>query len=96
MVTMSDRSAAVRHHFPGGEVVKNLLFNYFEGSIEGIMGREAEIKRFFGKMWGNTERWCYGNCGIHVSTYLVHARLDCWILSQDCRNTYLWHDELLN
>ena len=41
------------------------------------------------------ERWCYKKCGIHVGKYLVHARLDYWILSQDCRNTLPWH-KLLN
>ena len=33
--------------------------------------------------------------GIHVGKYLVHARLDYWVLSQDCRNTLPWH-KLLN
>ena len=31
-------------------------------------------------------QWSYGNCLIHVSEYLEHARLDCWILSQGYRN----------
>ena len=29
--------------FPGGEVT-NLLFNYFEGFNEGMIGREAEMR----------------------------------------------------
>ena len=31
------------------------------------------------------ERWCYGNCGMHVGRYLVLAGLDYWIMSQDCK-----------
>ena len=41
------------------------------------------------------EQWCYVNCGIRVGRSLVHARLDYWIMSQDCRNAFPWH-ELLN
>ena len=33
----------VRDRFLGGEVI-NVLFNYFEGSNEGIVGREAEMR----------------------------------------------------
>ena len=33
----------------------------------------------------------YGKCWIHVSEYSVNARLDCWIWSQNCRNTLPWH-----
>ena len=40
-----------------------------------------------GGMWNSCEapheRWCYGNCGIHMGRYLVHARLDYWL----CRKT---------
>ena len=32
----------VGDRFPGGDVT-NYLFNYFEGSNEGIAGREAEL-----------------------------------------------------
>ena len=28
---------------------------------------------------------------IHVVKYLVHARLDYWVLLQDCRSTLPWH-----
>ena len=73
----------------------NLLFSYFEGFNEGMIGRESEIRGsmlkcgerpFQGR--GNFretlhERWCYGNRGKHVGRYLVHARLDYWIMSQD-------------
>ena len=41
------------------------------------------------------ERWCYGNCGMHVGRYLVYAGLDCGIMSQDGRNAFPWHG-LLN
>ena len=37
------------------------------------------------------EWWSCGNCEIHVGKYLVHSRLDYWVLSQDCRNTLPWH-----
>ena len=33
--------------------------------------------------------------GIHVGKYLVHARLDYWVFSQDCRNIITWNT-LLN
>ena len=35
----------VRDRFPGGEFA-NLLFNYFNGSNEGIIGGEAEMRGF--------------------------------------------------
>ena len=43
----------------------NLVFNYLEGSNEGIVGREKEMR---GSMVKCRERplWCYGNwntCG---------------------------------
>ena len=86
----------------GGEV-SNLLFNYFEGSKGGRNGR------FYGQMWGKTVRMrvlCEIpmrlplNNGtietvIHRGRYLVHARLDYWIMSHNCRNTFPRH-ELLN
>ena len=97
------------NRFPGGYVT-NLLFNYFEGFNEGIIGREAEMRGSMVKcgerlleggvgggggyvkfLWGSP----WTNCGIHVGRYLVHARLDNWIMSQDCRNTFPWH-KLLN
>ena len=28
---------------------------------------------------------------MRVGEYLVYARLDCWILSQNCRNILPWH-----
>ena len=31
-------------------------------------------------------------CWIHVGEHSVHARLDYWIWSQNCRNTLLWHE----
>ena len=37
------RGAMVWDFFPGGEVT-NLLFNYFEGFNEGMIGREAEMR----------------------------------------------------
>ena len=94
------RLKVVNNRFLSGEVV-NLLFNDFEGSNEGIVGREAEMRGSLvkcgkrplegGWMWNSCdalhERWCYGNCGINVGRYLVHARLD-WIMSQDCRNAF--------
>ena len=42
MVSTSDWRWGGRDRFPGGEV-KNLLFNYFLDSNEGIADREAEI-----------------------------------------------------
>ena len=40
-------------------------------------------------MWNSREapheRYCYGNCGMHVGRYLVYAGLDCRIMSQDGR-----------
>ena len=41
MVSESDYSAAIWDRFPGGKVI-NLLFNFFEGTIEGIIGEELE------------------------------------------------------
>ena len=84
--------------FPGEEF-PNLLFNYFNGSNEGIIGGEAEMRGFMvkcgerpleGEGMRNSceaphERWCYGNCGMHVGRYLVLAGLDYWIMSQDCK-----------
>ena len=35
--------------------------------------------------------WAYGNCWMHMGKYLVHARLDSWILPQNCWNTLPWH-----
>ena len=43
MVSTSTRVEAIRDRFPGGEVT-NLLFNYFDGSNEGLTGRESEMK----------------------------------------------------
>ena len=94
------RLKAVNNRFLGGEVT-NLLFNYFGGSNEGIVGREAEMRGSIvkcgerplegGWMWNSRdalhERWCYGNCGINVGRCLVHARLD-WIMSQDYGNAF--------
>ena len=37
------RVEAIGDRFLGGEVT-NLLFNYFEGFNEGIIGREAEMR----------------------------------------------------
>ena len=65
----------VRHRFPGGEFA-NLLFNYFNGSNEGTIGGEAEMRGFKvkcgerpleeGGMRNSREAphelWCYGNC----------------------------------
>ena len=36
------------NRFPGGDVT-NLLFNYFEGFNEGIIGREAELRGYMVK-----------------------------------------------
>ena len=98
----------VRDRFSGGEFT-NLLFNYFNGSNEGIIGGEAEMRGFMvkcgerpleGEGMRNSceaphERWCYGNCGMHVGRYLVYAGLDYRIMSQNFRNAFPWH-ELLN
>ena len=35
-------------HFPGGELT-NMLFNYFEGFNEEIIGREAELRGYMVK-----------------------------------------------
>ena len=43
MVSTSTRVEAIRDRFPGGEVT-NLLFNYFDGSNEGLTGREAKMR----------------------------------------------------
>ena len=43
MVSTFTRVEAIRGRFPGGKVT-NLLFNYFDGSNEGLTGREAEMK----------------------------------------------------
>ena len=42
------RVGAVRDRFPGGEFM-DLLFNYFNGSNEGILGGEAEMRYFMVK-----------------------------------------------
>ena len=103
---------AVRDRFPGGEVT-SLFFNYSEGSNEGIIGKEAEMR---GSMVKCEERPLErprdggGVCVIPVrfpmnygamktvkymwGRYLVHATLDYWIMSQDCRNTFPWHELL--
>ena len=86
-----------------------MLFNYFNGSNEGVIGGEAEMRVFMVKcgerplegegmgisLEAPHERWCYGNCGMHVGRYLVLAGLDYRIMSQDCKNAFPWH-ELLN
>ena len=90
--------------FPGGEVT-NLIFNYFEGSNEGIVGREAEMRKMC-KMWGKTVR--AGVCKIPVRLPMndgametvEYMRVDIWcmldwIMSQNCKNAYPWR-ELLN
>ena len=41
----------VRDRFPGEEVM-NLLFNFFEGSNEEILGRQQK-REVYGEMWGN-------------------------------------------
>ena len=86
--------AVISDRFSGGEV-KNLLFNYFEDSNEGIVSREEERRDMWDSRKTPHEWWCYQNCGMHVGNFLVHARLDYWILSQECRNTLPWH-KLLN
>ena len=104
------RGAVFRGCFAGGEDI-NLLFIYFEGFNEGMIGRESEmggsmVKRGTGQLevGGKDmcnfredlhEQWYYGNCGIHVGRFVVHARLDYWLMSQDCRGTFLCH-KLLN
>ena len=42
---------AVQDRFPGGEVM-NLLFKFFEGSNEELMGRQQK-EEVYGKIWGN-------------------------------------------
>ena len=104
------RSAAGCDRFPRGEIT-DLLFNYFEGFNEGMIGREAQMRGFMGKCEetpseGGGEgvreisvKLSMNNdtiqTGIHVGGYVVHARLDYWIMSQDCRKPFPWH-ELLN
>ena len=82
-----------------------MLFDYFNGSNERIIGGEAEMTGFMIKCgerrlegWkyvkfreAPQERYCYGNCGMHVGRYLVYAGLDYGIMSQDSRNAYPWH-----
>ena len=89
-----------------------MLLNYFEGSNEGIIGREAEMRGSMVKCGARPLEGEGGGCEISVrlpmndgametveymwvGRYLVHARLDYWIMSQNCRNKFLWH-ELLN
>ena len=48
-------SAAVRDRFREGEVM-NLLFNFFEGCNEGIMGKETDGKGSTLKWEGNAVR----------------------------------------
>ena len=43
MVSTSNSRCSGPDRFPGGEVT-NLLFNYFEGSNEGIIGGRAEMR----------------------------------------------------
>ena len=40
--------ATICVRFPGGKIM-NLLFNYFEGFNEGIIGRESEMRDFMVK-----------------------------------------------
>ena len=102
------RSAAVRDSFPEGEVT-NLLSNYFVGYNEGMIGREAEMRCSMAKceerqlegqrgMWNFCEaaheQWYHENCRTDVRRYEVHAILDYWIMSQDCRSTFPWHESL--
>ena len=51
-------------------------------------------KRFYCEVWGNTV-WEGGACenpvALSVGENLVHATFDCWILSQNWRNTLTWH-----
>ena len=77
-----------------------MFFNYFESSNEGTIGndgREGEMRgsmvkcaerpleggeREGGKLW-NTCRWIFGA-----------VRWGYWIMSQDCRNIFPWHEVL--
>ena len=85
-----------------------MLLNYFEGSNEGIIGREAEMRGSMVKCGARPLEGEGGGCEISVrlpmndgametveymwvGRYLVHARLDYWIMSQNCRNAFPWH-----
>ena len=83
-----------------------MLFNYFEGSNKGIVGREAEMR---GSMIKCGERPLEGGgCEILVRLPMDYGAMETveymgvdiwcllgWIMSQDCRNEFPWH-ELLN
>ena len=102
------RVVGVRDRFPGGEFT-TLLISCLNGSNEGIIDREAEMRGFvvkFGErplegegMWISRkvphEQLCYGVRGMHMGRYLVYAGLNCGVMSQDGRNAFPWHG-LLN
>ena len=56
-------------------------------NVEKCCQGEGHVKT----QWDSLCRWFYGNCWIHVGEYWVHARLDYWTWSQNCRNALLWH-----
>ena len=73
----------------------NLFVNFFEGCNERLMGKETEGRGSTVKWGETPlerggegvvksheillELWSYGNCGIRVGKYLMHARLDYWV-----------------
>ena len=77
----------------------NLLFNYFEGSNEGIVGREVEMRGSIAKCWERPLE--EGGCEIPVKLPMndgamesveymlvdIWCKLD-WIMSQHCRNAF--------
>ena len=73
----------------------NLLFTIFEGCCEEIMVRQQREEVLWWNVRGPYLRapnvwWSYGNSWKSVGQ-LVHTGLDCWILSQNCRNILPWY-----
>ena len=81
---------------PYGKVT-NLLFNYFVGYNEGMIGRKAEMRGSTvkcGKRQLEGGRVCDISFRLPMSngtmeTLEYNARLYYWMMSQECRNTFL-------
>ena len=63
------------------------------GSLVECGERQLEGGQLERVLWNFSEapheQWYHGSCGIHVPRSVVHAKLHYWIMSQDCRNTFL-------
>ena len=107
MVSTSDSCWGGQRSFSGRRVCE-LAFQLLWGFYWNNSRSGSRNDRFYSKMWGKTVRWrgrgmwnfCeaphelwyQGSCRIHVRRYVMHGRVDYWIMWQNCRNT--WHEFL--